>query len=153
MPAEPEELMLRLERVLPASQSRIFELHSEPDQWARWWGPAGFTVSSIEVDLRVGGQYRILMQPPGGEAFALAGEFRRVDSPARLSYTFRWEQPDPDDQETVVDLSLIAVGDATKITVEQGPFLTDARLALHTQGWTQTLERLHQLVIDERAAS
>ena len=51
------------------------------------------------------GSYRIAMQPPDGDLFYLTGEFREVDPPARLAYTFRWEDPDPDDRETVVTLS------------------------------------------------
>ena len=149
MPVQSEDLRLHIERVLPAARSRVFELHAEPEQWARWWGPNGFTVSGIEVDLRVGGQYRIRMQPPDGESFALTGEFLRVDQPALLSYTFRWEPPDADDQETVVEFSLADRGDETVITVDQGPFLTEARRALHTQGWTETLDRLHLVVVED----
>jgi uncharacterized protein YndB with AHSA1/START domain len=46
------------------------------------------------------------MQPPEGELFYLSGEFREVDPPARLACTFCWDPPDPDDQQTVVTLSL-----------------------------------------------
>ena len=47
------------------------------------------------------GRYRIEMQPPEGDAFYLIGEVREVDPPARLAYTFIWEDPDPDDVETL----------------------------------------------------
>jgi uncharacterized protein YndB with AHSA1/START domain len=150
MTAESEELSLHLVRVLPAPRSVIFSLHAEPEQWARWWGPRGFTVPRIEVDLRVGGSYRIEMQPPEGDSFALVGEFRRIEAPELLSYTFRWEPPDPDDQETVVDFSLRENGDGTEVTVDQRPFRTESRRELHTQGWTDTLDRLGALVANER---
>ena len=149
MTARPTELTLHVERVLPAPRALIFKLHSEPDQLARWWGPRGFSVPSIVMDLRVGGQYRIAMQPPNGDPFFLTGEFRRVEPPAQLSYTFRYEEPDADDRETVVDFSLRDVGESTEVSVDQGPFLTEARRALHTQGWTETLDRLHELVVNE----
>jgi uncharacterized protein YndB with AHSA1/START domain len=45
------------------------------------------------------------MQPPEGEHFDLTGALREVDPPARLCFTFVWEQPDPDDVETFVELS------------------------------------------------
>ena len=51
---------------------------------------------SVNVDLRVGGAYRIAVQPPEGELFYLRGEFRAIDPPAYLSYTFRYEDPDPE---------------------------------------------------------
>jgi uncharacterized protein YndB with AHSA1/START domain len=86
------------------------------------------------------------MQPPGGDLFFLAGEFRDVDPDRRLTYTFRWEDPDPDDQETVVAFSLQDVGGSTALTVDQGPFATEPRRALHDQGWTEALDRLQDLI-------
>ena len=141
-----EELTLHLERVLPASPSLVFKMHSEPDLLARWWGPKGFSAPSIELDLRVGGDYRIAMQPPTGDSFILAGEFRDVDPGTRLSYTFRWEPPDADDRETVVVVSLRNRGESTALTVDQEPFATDARRALREQGWTESLDRLEELI-------
>jgi len=109
---------------------------------ARWWGPAGFTTSVDELDVRVGGGYRFRMQPPDGEAFHLAGEFLAVEPAARLSYTFRWEPPDPDDQETVATLTLAGDGDSSRIELVLGPFRTEARRELHDAGWSDTLDRL-----------
>ena len=103
---QSSELALDIKRVLLAPRSLLFKACTEPDELAKWWGPRGFTAPRVEVDLVVGGSYRIAMQPPDGDVFYLSGEFREVDPPAHLAYTFRWEDPDPDDQETVVTLSL-----------------------------------------------
>jgi len=140
------KLALHLERVLPAPRERVFRMHADPDFLARWWGPKGFTAPSIEVDLSVGGSYRIAMQPPEGDRFFLAGEFREVDPGTRLVYTFRWEPPDPDDRETIVVVSLRDHGDSTALTIDQQPFATDARRALHEQGWNESLDRLEELI-------
>jgi uncharacterized protein YndB with AHSA1/START domain len=86
------------------------------------------------------------MQPPEGGAFYLAGEYLEVDPPARLAYTFRWEDPDPDDRETVVTLSLRDRRNSTELIVSQGTFATEPRLALHEEGWTDTLDRLRGLM-------
>jgi uncharacterized protein YndB with AHSA1/START domain len=86
------------------------------------------------------------MQPPEGEAFYLAGEFRTVDPPTRLGYTFRWENPDPDDVETVVDLTFQHLGESTQVAFRQGPFKTEARRALHRDGWTDSLDKLEALL-------
>ena len=48
-----------------------------------------------------------------------------IDPPWRLVYTFRWEEPTPDDRETVVDLSLGSTGEATLLVLSQGPFLAE----------------------------
>lgn len=146
MTADAGELMLHLERVLLAPRSLVFRAQTEPGELAKWWGPKGFTAPSVQLDLHVGGSYRIAMQPPGGDLFYLSGEFREVDPPARLAYSFRWEDPDPDDRETVVTISLRDLGDSTELIVDQGVFATEGRRALHTQGWTEGLDRLQALV-------
>jgi len=146
-----DQLALSLERVVPGPPASVFDLHAEPASWSQWFGPKGFSVRAIEVDLRVGGAYRLTMQPPEGDAFVIAGEFREIVPGTRLAYTFRYEQPDPDDRETVVVFALRDVDGATAVTVEQGPFLTEARRSLHVQGWSDSLDRLEVLV--ERSSS
>jgi uncharacterized protein YndB with AHSA1/START domain len=150
MGAQAGELILDLRRVLAAPRSAVFRACTEPDQLAQWWGPRGFTAPGLELDVRVGGSYRIAMQPPEGELFYLSGEFREVDPPARLAYTFRWEDPDPDDRETVVTLSLAELGESTELVLWQGPFATEPRLELHRAGWTDSIDRLEQLLSSQR---
>jgi uncharacterized protein YndB with AHSA1/START domain len=142
---DPVELKLHLDRIVPAPRPLVFRMLTEPNLFARWWGPKGFTAPSVTLDVRVGGEYRIAMQPPEGDEFFLVGEFLRVDAPAQLSYTFRYEEPGPDDQETIVTLQLEERDGSTELTVDQGTFLTEPRRALHTEGWTEALDRLCDL--------
>ena len=86
------------------------------------------------------------MQPPAGAPFHLSGAFLEVDRPNRLSYTFRWEEPLPDDRETVVVLEFRPVDDGTEVVLSQHGFATDERLHLHRDGWTQSFEKLRRLV-------
>jgi uncharacterized protein YndB with AHSA1/START domain len=137
---------LHLERALSAPVSTVFSMNTQPELLAQWWGPTGFSVPAVELDVRAGGRYRITMQPPQGDAFFLAGEYREVVEDSSLAYTFRWEPPDPDDRETVVRLSLQDLGNSTALTVDQGNFTTEARRALHVQGWTESIDHLETLL-------
>ena len=141
-----EGLTLDLKCRLPAPPAIVFIALTNPDELSKWWGPHGFTSPSVDFDARMGGSYRITMQPPDGEVFHLSGEFREVDPPAQLAYTFRWEEPDPDDQETVVTLTLRDLGNATELVLAQGPFATEGRRALHEGGWTDSFERLQEAI-------
>jgi uncharacterized protein YndB with AHSA1/START domain len=143
-----DRLVLRLKRILPAPRAVVYTALSDPGELARCWGPRGFTAPSVQFDLRVGGSYRIAMQPPDGDLFHLSGRVREVDPPARLAYTFRWEPPDPDDRETVVMLSLGDRDDRTEIRLTQGEFATTERLALHEEGWIESFERLEQVLAE-----
>jgi len=142
MSPDPPTLTLHLERVLHAPRERLFEACVEPAQLGEWWGPAGFTALSVELDVRTGGRYRIAMQPPDGEAFHLRGRYTEVDPPHRLAYTFEYEESDPDDQETLVTLSFFDHLDGTRLAFEQGPFATQGRYELHQTGWSETFDRL-----------
>jgi uncharacterized protein YndB with AHSA1/START domain len=86
------------------------------------------------------------MQPPDAPVFHLTGEFREIEPPRRLAYTFEYEEPDPDDQETLVTLSFLTDGEGTRLILDQGPFATEARRALHATGWSETLERLERFL-------
>ena len=124
----------------PAEQ--VFGMLTEPKELAQWWGPHGFTTPEIQIDMRVGGRFRFTMQPPDGEAFHLSGQFVEIQRPSRLRFTFRWDEPAPDDRETVVDLSLDFLDGRTTVTLTQGEFATKERLELHRGGWADSFEKL-----------
>jgi uncharacterized protein YndB with AHSA1/START domain len=141
-----DDFVLRLERTVPASRAEVFSALTDAIELERWWGPLGFTVPSVDFDPRVGGSYRIAMQPPDGEPFHLSGEFREVEAPSRLAYSFRWDPPHPDDRETVVTLSIEDRRRETRIRLTHGEFATEERYALHEAGWTESFERLDALL-------
>lgn len=103
-------------------------------------------MGSLDSDPRVEGTYRIEMQPPEGDPFYLGGEFRQVDPPGRLAFTFVYEAPDSDDVETLVELSFRDRGESTEVVFTQGPFKTEARRELHRDGWTDSFDRLAQVI-------
>jgi uncharacterized protein YndB with AHSA1/START domain len=137
---------LSIQRVLPAPRAVVFAAFTDANQLATWWGPEGFTVPSLEFEAHVGERYRIEMQPPEGDAFYLTGEFREVEAPARLAYTFEWEEPDPDDVETLVDLSFRDLGESTEVDLTQASFKTEARHELHRSGWSDSFDKLERVL-------
>jgi uncharacterized protein YndB with AHSA1/START domain len=143
-PEPPPATRLRLEKLLRAPRERVFGAFTDAEQLRQWWGPVGFTVASLQFDAAEGTDYRITMQPPEGDVFHIRGTFRTVEAPRCLSYTFIYEEPDPDDQETLVTLTFDPNDAGTRLVLDQAPFKTAPRLELHRRGWTDTLERLEQ---------
>jgi uncharacterized protein YndB with AHSA1/START domain len=142
---------LSLTAVLAAPRERVFRMLTEPAELVQWWGPHGIELRSAQVDLRVGGDYRFVMKPAEGLPFHLSGRFLSVDAGRGISYTFRYEEPTPDDRETVVTLTLDDRGpEETVLSLTHGAFATQERLALHRAGWSQSLERLATLITKER---
>ena len=133
---------LHLEKVLTAPPERVFDAFTNADELRQWWGPKLFTVPHLRFDVATGARYRIAMRPPDGDAFHVGGTFRAVDAPRRLVFTFAWEPPDPDDQETLVTLRFERAVEGTTLVLDQEPFKTEPRRDLHRAGWTDTLDRL-----------
>src|SRR5690349_25151311 len=103
MGADPGELVLEIERVISARRAEVFAAFTTADEVARWWGPAGFSIPSLDFEPRAGGSCRIEMQPPAGDAFYLRGALRAAPPPAPSAFTFTSEYPAPDDVETVAE--------------------------------------------------
>jgi len=136
--------------MFPAPRERVFEFFTDAALLALWWGPAGFSIPSIDFAPRVGATYRIEMRPPEGDAFQLIGTFHEIDSPSRLAFSFEWRPPDPDDVETVAQLSFDVIDDSTAVHLSQQPFKTEARRALHRDGWNESFDKLAHLVAEHR---
>jgi uncharacterized protein YndB with AHSA1/START domain len=138
--------VLEQARVFEAPVERVFELLTDPTELTKWWGPHGFSTPKVQIDLRVGGSYRFTMKPPEGEAFHLSGEFLEIQAPSGLRFTFGWDEPVPDDRETVVELALDSLGGRTKVTLTQGEFATAERLELHRGGWADSFDKLNAVL-------
>ena len=53
----------------------------------RWFGPRGFTMPVCEIDYRVGGSFRFILEGPNGHKMGMSGVYREINRPERLVYT------------------------------------------------------------------
>jgi hypothetical protein len=75
--------------------------------------------------------------PPEETLSHLRGEVRDVDTARHRVY--EREEPDPDDRETLLALTFHLVAEGTWLILDQVPFATAARFALHEAGWSESL--------------
>jgi len=73
-------------RVFDAPRERMFGAFSDPDRLARWWGPAGFTNTFHEFDLRPEGVWRFVMHGPDGTDYTNESIFIEVERPERIVF-------------------------------------------------------------------
>jgi uncharacterized protein YndB with AHSA1/START domain len=126
---------LELSRTLAAPAEAVWRALTDPGALATWFWPERFGTKA-EVDLRVGGRYRI--DGPGA-GMAAAGEYVAVDAPTRLVFTWRWDgEPD----ETLVTYTLTSLGAATELVVRHERFADEDVRDRHAQGWSDCLDRL-----------
>lgn len=135
---------LRLTRLIQADPAKVFEAWTDPKQLNLWSAPEPMEVEA-EVDLRVGGRYRILMKGSDGGVFTAVGEYREIDPPHRISYTWKWEEEGNDYYDTLVTVEFLDRDGATEVVLVHELF-PDAEIAgKHTEGWTSCLNRLEGL--------
>jgi len=103
----------------------------------------GWAFAGASVDLRVGGQYRLGMTSPEGKTHVAVGEYREIQPPTRLAFTWDWSDPAERVGETLVTIEFKDAGDnTTEVVLTHERFADAARIASHEHGWTQLLRLL-----------
>ncbi len=126
-------------RTIRASAERIFDAWTRPEHLRAWWGPRPVTCSGAEVDLRVGGRYRIANAIPDGTTVIIEGEFREILPPHKLVYTWQMGQGG---EESLVTVRFEPRGESTEVVVVHENIPTDAVRDSHEKGWEGCLDGL-----------
>ena len=137
---------LRIERTLPAPRALVYQAFTEPARMMRWFGPHGFTATTITLDVREGGAWRGGMRGPDGTEQIASGVYREVVPDQRLVFTYAWESAGVRGHETVCQVELSDDGPHTRLVFTQGPFETAESSQNHQAGWAEAFEKLSSAV-------
>ena len=142
--ARSPESTIHLETHIPAPPAQVFGVWTDPAQMSDWYAPSDdFGPTVGEIDLRVGGPYRVGMLLPGRtEPRFVSGQYCRVEADRTLSFTWAWEPDTPNTRETQVTLEFRPKGDGTDLVLTHERFRDVADKDSHAQGWQGCLERL-----------
>ena len=89
----PTDTQLKVVREFDAPARLVFRAYTEPELVKRWWHANRGTVTTAEIDLRVGGKWRFHMRKDDGDQMGLYGEYREIGPPQRLVNTELFEDP------------------------------------------------------------
>jgi uncharacterized protein YndB with AHSA1/START domain len=127
-------------RVFDAPVKLVFEAWSTPKMLARWWGPRHFTLPECEVDFRVGGAYRMVMQDPGGTQYPFHGRYLEIVPNQRI--VFNAVIADQPGNDVVTTVTFEEENGKTRLTVRQDvPAMAQAARG-QREGWSGSLEKL-----------
>ena len=147
MVAQSGELALEMRRALPAEPSVVFAALSEPNELARWFGPQG--LHDPEPGFRPSGR-----RDPTGSSCSRRMAARSIlrgssakSIPPSASLTLRVGGPGSRRRRDAGrPLSLSDLGGSTEVDFTQGTFKTEARRTLRRDGWTDSFDKLEQLI-------
>jgi uncharacterized protein YndB with AHSA1/START domain len=131
---------LIVRRRIHATPEKLFAAWTEPAHLVQWWGPQGVACPAAEIDLRVGGAYRIANRFPDGTIVWIAGVFELIEPPDRLVYTWRLESQDGPLERVTVCFDRL--GASTEVVVTHERIADEATRTSHERGWGGCLDSL-----------
>jgi uncharacterized protein YndB with AHSA1/START domain len=84
--ADTSEREIVVERTYDAPRDLVYSMWTDPKHIVHWWGPAGFTNTVQEMDVRPGGAWRHVMHGPDGVDYKNDATYKEVVRPELLSY-------------------------------------------------------------------
>ncbi len=136
---------LRISRVIKASRETVFRAWTEPDHLKQWSCPEGGRVAEAEVDLSVGGRYKICMHTADDTVHTAVGVYREIEPPRRLVYTWDWEEEGSRVGETLVTVEFNDLGGSTEVVLSHELFPSAEAKKAHEDGWSSCLNRLERM--------
>jgi uncharacterized protein YndB with AHSA1/START domain len=138
--------MVMIERKLNADAQLLWAIWTEPSFVSRWFGsdPNG-TVLSAEIDLKVGGAYKISFQDSDGKVHTAFGKYLQVTTCSKLHCTWEWESEPGHVSELSVEF--IPNQENTLLILKHDK-LNPSSLHGYHEGWNGTLDKIVSKIIE-----
>ncbi len=140
----PDEL--RITRVYSAPRDLVFKAWTTPAMLEKWFGCSAFTTTFAEVDVRVGGEWRVGMRSPEGDNYLAFGEYKAIRPVEHLALTHQWSRMtagvNPPNHETLVTVDLYEEGTSTRMEFRQTGLATEVSRDSHVGGWGDSFDAL-----------
>ncbi|MEM7508553.1 MAG: SRPBCC domain-containing protein [Pseudomonadota bacterium] len=139
---------IELERRIPGSARLFWRLWTDPDHVRRWWGPGDAHTTACQIDLRVGGAWRIEFTSASYGDKVLEGTYTALDEPHRLSFTWAWEENGVAGHRSLVTVSFEDAGADCILRVHHSG-LTSQQAESHPIGWRSGLEKFTEYALEQ----
>jgi uncharacterized protein YndB with AHSA1/START domain len=87
----PTDEQILITREFDAPRHLVYKAWTTPELVRRWWHTNRGTMRVVEIDLRIGGAWRYVMDAQGGVEVGFHGEFREIVPDERIVSTEVYE--------------------------------------------------------------
>ena len=137
-----EKPALTLNRHYPVAPQKVWRAWTDPQAVKSWWGPGGNDpVSLAELDVRVGGRFRIVFGGAHGTEHECAGIYKEVVPHRKLVFTWCWPNTTPDRVSQVTILFKPASG-GTDLEFRHEQLFDETVRDNHKRGWSESFVKL-----------
>ena len=141
---------ITITRIFDAPRERVWKEWIEPERFSDWFGGSAVVpLSTVEMDVRPGGSWRLTMfADPGRREINWRGEYREVVEPERLVFTITDE---PTDNYELITVVLTDLDDGrTEMSFQQsGGKLSAEEYERAGQGWGSFFDRIAERLADQ----
>ena len=139
---------LTLQRKFPVAPEKVWRAWTDPQALKQWFGPSGRhqPVAVADVDLRVGGRFRLVFGGPDGDEHEAAGVYKEVQPHRKLVFTWCWPRTTPD-RISQITILLRAEGNGTDMEFRHEQFFDAAARDGHLRGWSETFGKLEAFLL------
>ncbi|HUR63279.1 MAG TPA: SRPBCC family protein [Candidatus Thermoplasmatota archaeon] len=146
----PNSLTLRLSRVIKAPPERVYQCFLDPDAYAKWLPPHGFTGKVHTMEPKVGGAFRMSFSTINRNwTHAFGGTYKELVPNKRIVHTDRFEDPAMGEGEMTVTIELTKVEGGTRVDIVQAGIPNGPAADGAPVGWSQSLDNLAALCEQE----
>ena len=134
---------LVIERAFQAPAQAVFDAWTSEEVMRRWFhGQHDWETPEAEVDLRLGGDVRVVMRDPEqGTEYGGGGHYTEIDPPRRLVFTWTWDDDD-DARQTLIELDFEEADGVTKVRLTHSSLRDRESVLSHEGGWSAALDNL-----------
>ncbi|MEA3190044.1 MAG: hypothetical protein QOD77_626 [Thermoplasmata archaeon] len=137
---------LRLVRVLKAPADRVYACFVDPDAYAKWLPPHGFTGHVHKMEPKVGGTFRMSFSTLDRKfTHFFGGAYKELVPGKRIVHTDCFEDPAFGEGEMTVTIDLKPVAGGTEVTIVQSGIPKGPAAEGAPYGWSQSLDNLAAL--------
>lgn len=111
--ADPGKPTIEFRRTFDAPRELVWKVLTSNEHIKNWYGPRSMTYVSSEMDLRVGGKWRIVLRGGDGMDYSWSGVYRELREPEKIEQMWWFEQIPQ--AKTIESLTLEAQGNRTVI--------------------------------------
>ncbi len=142
----PAAITLQIKRTFRAPRERVFRAWTDRAELAQWFAPsAEYSTVVPELDLRVGGRYRVEMHHKDGNVHRVSGAYQEIKPPEKVVFTWRWDG-DTGLEDTVVTIEFLDLGDSTEVTLTHERLPTPEERDKHAHGWNGCMDQLGRIL-------
>ena len=140
---------VRLHRVLRAPAERVYRAFLDADAIAKWIPPYGFTCKVHQLDVKVGGSFKMSFTNfSSGHSHSFGGTYLEVVPNEKLRYTDVFDDPSlPGEMITTITLKSVSCGTDFTAVQEGIPEMIPPEMCY--LGWQESLRMLARVVEPE----